>query len=48
MLASDPDKLDGLRTYIDGKFKRYNILFAVNGGAFAVAKLFGKSETTKL
>ena len=31
--------LDSLRTYIDGKLKRLNLVFAVNGGAFAIAKL---------
>ena len=28
------------KAYEDGKHRRYNLLFAVNGGAFAVAKLF--------
>jgi hypothetical protein len=42
--ALDVDKfLKGLQTYIDGKMKRYNLLFAVNGGAFALAK-FMKSD----
>jgi len=27
--------------YIDGKMKRYSLLFSVNGGAFAIAKLIG-------
>jgi hypothetical protein len=39
MLESDVHKLDGLRTYIDGKLRRYSLLFAVNGGSFAIAKL---------
>ena len=38
MLDNDKDKLDGLRTYIDGKMRRYTLLFSVNGGAFAIAK----------
>ncbi len=39
MLGNDTEKLDGLRTYIDGKMKRYTLLFAVNGGAFAIAQV---------
>lgn len=31
--------LKALQTYIDGKIKRYNLMFAVNGGIFALAKL---------
>ena len=41
LLVTPKDKLDGLSTYIDGKMKRYYLLFAVNGGAFAIAKLLG-------
>ena len=37
-------ELDELKTYIDGKMKRYNLLFAVNGGAFAIAKLIGEGK----
>jgi hypothetical protein len=44
MLTEDKDRLDGLRTYIDGKMKRYNLLFAVNGGAFAIAKLLTEPQ----
>ncbi len=32
-------KLKALGTYIDGKIKRYNLMFAVNGGIFALAKV---------
>jgi hypothetical protein len=32
------DKLAGMSTYIDGKMKRYSLLFAVNGGAFVLVK----------
>ncbi len=39
MLETDTQKLDGLRTYIDGKMRRFGLLFSVNGGAFAIAKL---------
>ena len=48
MLSSDPDKLDGMRTYIDGKMRRYSLLFSVNGGAFAIAKLLADESTAKL
>jgi hypothetical protein len=30
---------DHEKAYEDGKHRRYNLLFAVNGGAFAIAKL---------
>lgn len=30
---------ESFKTYEDGKQRRYNLLFAVNGGAFALAKL---------
>jgi len=48
MLSDDKDKLDGLRTYIDGKMKRYNLLFAVNGGAFAIGKLIADPKNEKI
>jgi hypothetical protein len=48
MLKNDPDKLDGMRTYIDGKMRRYSLLFSVNGGAFAIAKLLADDNTAKL
>ena len=48
MLTTDPAKLDGLRTYIDGKRRRYGLLFSVNGGAFAIAKLMADENTAKL
>ena len=35
----DANARDYLRTYIDGKMQRYYLLFAVNGGAFAIAEL---------
>jgi hypothetical protein len=31
---------DNFKAYEDGKSRRYSLLFSVNGGAFAVAKLF--------
>lgn len=39
MLDTNEKKLSGLNTYIDGKMQRYKLLFAVNGGAFAIAQL---------
>ena len=39
------ERLEGLNTYTTGKMKRYSLLFAVNGGALAIAKLLGESET---
>jgi hypothetical protein len=40
ILVENAYQLQALETYIDGKMRRYNLLFAVNGGAFAIAKLF--------
>jgi hypothetical protein len=37
--VSAEDQLDVAKGYEDGKHRRYSLLFAVNGGAFAVAKL---------
>ena len=39
MTEGNTEVLTALATYIDGKMKRYSLMFAVNGGAFAVAKL---------
>jgi hypothetical protein len=35
---------DKMSLYEDGKHRRYSLLFAVNGGAFAVAKILVGSE----
>lgn len=35
---------DKLSYYEDGKHRRYNLLFAVNGGAFAVAKILSSID----
>lgn len=48
MLESDQQKLDGMRTYIDGKMRRYSLLFSVNGGALAIAKLMADADTARL
>jgi hypothetical protein len=42
LLCNAKDKLAGLTTYNDGKMKRYNLLFSVNGGAFILAKLIAE------
>ncbi|MCI0698078.1 hypothetical protein L0337_39500 [candidate division KSB1 bacterium] len=44
MLEIDEKKLSGLNTYIDGKMKRYGLLFSVNGGAFAIAQLMADQD----
>ena len=38
---------DFFKAYEDGKGRRYNLLFAVNGGAFAIAKLFTGEQAAK-
>lgn len=35
---------DSFKAYEDGKHRRYSLLFAVNGGAFAVAKLYADAK----
>jgi hypothetical protein len=45
------DKLttaESFKIYEDGKHRRYELLFGVNGGAFAVAKLFTDKDATAL
>jgi len=38
-MAGDTQNLQALSTYLDGKIKRYNLMFAVNGGIFALARI---------
>lgn len=38
--------IDRLTLYENGKHRRYSLLFAVNGGAFAVAKLLNGGDGT--
>ena len=45
LLKSPAEKLSGMSTYIDGKMKRYSLMFSVNGGAFLIAKLFTEKDT---
>jgi hypothetical protein len=47
-MTDQSDRLAGMNTYIDGKLKRYNLLFAVNGGAFAIAQLLADADTQPL
>jgi hypothetical protein len=47
-MAEQQIKLQALGTYIDGKIKRYNLMFAVNGGAFALAKLLKDPSSEKV
>ena len=45
LLKTSAEKLSGMSAYIDGKMKRYSLLFSVNGGAFLIAKLFTEKDT---
>lgn len=47
-MAADKAVPESFKAYEDGKHRRYNLLFAVNGGAFAVAKLFASPGTATL
>jgi hypothetical protein len=38
-------ELSFLQTYIDGKLKRLNLLFLVNGGAFAIVQLSANANS---
>ena len=39
---------ESFKIYEDGKHRRYQLLFGVNGGAFAVAKLFTEANAITL
>jgi hypothetical protein len=45
LLKSPTERLSGMNTYIEGKMRRYSLMFSVNGGAFAIAKLFAQGNT---
>ena len=47
-MSEEKNVPESFRTYEDGKHRRYSLLFAVNGGAFAVAKLFAESKVSVL
>ena len=38
-MSTEPNITEIFKAYEDGKHRRYSLLFAVNGGAFAIAKL---------
>jgi hypothetical protein len=48
LLMSPTDRLTGMNTYIEGKMKRYSLMFSVNGGAFLIAKLFTEENTKQV
>ena len=35
---------ESFKAYEDGKHRRYELMFAVNGGAFAIAKIFADKD----
>jgi hypothetical protein len=43
-MSDDKDIPEGFKAYEEGKHRRYNPLFAVNGGAFAVTKVFAQQK----
>jgi hypothetical protein len=43
-MSADEKYLERFKAYEDGKHRRYSLLFTVNGGAFAVAKLFADAK----
>jgi hypothetical protein len=47
-MAEEPKIPDIFRAYEEGKHRRYNLLFAVNGGAFAVVQWFFGTADLKL
>jgi len=47
-MTDHKDISESFRAYEEGKHRRYNLLFAVNGGAFAVAKLFAQQKACVL
>jgi hypothetical protein len=47
-MANDLKSSEGFKIYEEGKHRRYQLLFGVNGGAFAVAKLFTEPNAASL
>jgi hypothetical protein len=43
-MAGSQDIPESFKAYEEGKHRRYNLLFAVNGGAFAIAKVFAQEK----
>lgn len=44
MASEEKQVPESFKSYEDGKHRRYNLLFAVNSGAFAIAKLFDEKN----
>ena len=44
VMSEEKKMPESFRAYEDGKHRRYGLLFAVNGGAFAIAKLFADGK----
>jgi len=44
LVPDEPSLKDKMTLYEDGKHRRYSLLFSVNGGAFAVAKILAGTE----
>jgi len=44
MSPGDPFPAEAFKAYENGKHRRYELLFAVNGGAFAIAKIFADKD----
>jgi len=44
MASEENQAPDSLKYYEDRKHRRYSLLFAVNGGAFAIAKMFAEKN----
>jgi len=47
-MANPTDLPTSFSAYEEGKQSRYSLLFAINGGAFAVAKLFGERDAASI
>src|SRR5204863_9437041 len=47
-MANPTDLPTSFSAYEEGKHRRYSLLFAINGGAFAVAKLFGERDAASI
>jgi hypothetical protein len=47
-MVKDDKVMDAMSAYIDGKMRRFGLLFSVNGGALAIAKLMADAETARL
>jgi hypothetical protein len=48
LLKSASERISGMNAYIDGKMKRYSLMFALNGGAFALAKLLPDPNASRI